>query len=412
MSNRLLILDDDVMICKTIQNIARFTDIEAEYTTNPATFLDQVQTWEPEFLAIDLIMPEMDGIQVMTELARHHCTSKILITSGVGSRVLDAAQRTAYEHGLNVVAVLPKPFSLTDLRKLLTQLNTSVKKPPSHYFGLIDKNPELLLKSDLSNALEQKEIYVVYQPKIDCKTQELKGFEVLSRWVNTRFGIVQPDRFIPFAESCHLIDGITYEVLDQALHWFSEITSGPVYKQYLPEKTIKNLKLSVNISTSSLKNTALFEQLSKNIKKLGLEPNCLILELTETAAMEDPVASLEILTRLRMQGFELSIDDFGTGFSSMLQLVRLPFSEIKIDKSFVINAKHSLESKVVIKSIVDLGKSLGLQTTAEGLEDKDTLSYLCEIGCDQAQGYYISHPLVAKEILEWIKSRSIQFSTN
>lgn len=238
MSNRLLILDDDMMICKTIQNIARYTDIEAQYTTNPELFLNKVREWKPQLLAIDLIMPGMDGIQVMTELAKHRCKAKILITSGVGNRVLDAAQRTASEHGLNVVAVLPKPFSLTDLRKLLKQLSTSSQIQPAS-FNFVEKQPELLAKSDLSNALEQKEIYVVYQPKIDCQTYELKGFEVLSRWVNTRFGIVQPDQFIPFAESCQLIDRITFEVLDQALHWFREVTQGPVYKQLLHEQTIK-----------------------------------------------------------------------------------------------------------------------------------------------------------------------------
>src|SRR5690606_7193943 len=133
----------------------------------------------------------------------------------------------------------------------------------------------------------------------------------------------------------------------------------------------------------------------------GLTPEHLVLELTETSAMQDPVASLDMLTRLRMKGFQLSIDDFGTGYSSMVQLVRLPFSEIKLDKSFVMTARKSQESRTVIKSIVDLGKSLGLKSTAEGIEDDETLSYLREIGCDAAQGYLIARPLAAEQAIRW-----------
>jgi EAL domain-containing protein (putative c-di-GMP-specific phosphodiesterase class I) len=143
----------------------------------------------------------------------------------------------------------------------------------------------------------------------------------------------------------------------------------------------------------------------KQIKTLrrsyGLDPSKLILELTETSAMKDPVSSLAFLTRLRMNGVQLSIDDFGTGYSSMVQLVRLPFSEIKIDKSFVGDAMRSSEARAVIQSIVDLGHSLELRVVGEGVEDADTLRYLREIGCDLAQGYFIGRPMPGDAVLEW-----------
>jgi len=135
-------------------------------------------------------------------------------------------------------------------------------------------------------------------------------------------------------------------------------------------------------------------------------PERLIFELTETSAMEDPVASLSLLTRLRMKGFQLSLDDFGTGYSSMLQLVRLPFSEIKVDRSFVMTAARSQESRTVIRSVVDLGRSLGLKSTAEGVEDAQTLGYLNEVGCDLAQGYFIARPMPAEQAAAWAKLRS------
>jgi EAL domain-containing protein (putative c-di-GMP-specific phosphodiesterase class I) len=134
-------------------------------------------------------------------------------------------------------------------------------------------------------------------------------------------------------------------------------------------------------------------------------PERVVLELTESSAMVDPILSLDLLTRLRVKGFQLSIDDFGTGYSSMVQLVRLPFSEIKVDRSFVMQAEQSQESRTVIKSIVDLGHSLGLVVTAEGVEDLSTLNYLNSLGCDLAQGYFIARPMAGEAARAWVEKR-------
>jgi EAL domain-containing protein (putative c-di-GMP-specific phosphodiesterase class I) len=121
--------------------------------------------------------------------------------------------------------------------------------------------------------------------------------------------------------------------------------------------------------------------------------------------MVDPILSLDLMTRFRVKGFQLSIDDFGTGFSSMVQLVRMPFSEIKVDRSFVMNAQHSRESRTVIKSIIDLGHSLELQVTAEGVEDRETLDYLTSLGCDLAQGYFIARPMSGDAVKSWLDQK-------
>ncbi|MDV7392922.1 EAL domain-containing protein, partial [Arthrospira platensis SPKY1] len=148
------------------------------------------------------------------------------------------------------------------------------------------------------------------------------------------------------------------------------------------------------------------DRLAQRCLQLQLAPERLILELTETSAMDDPVASLGLITRLRMKGFHLSIDDFGTGFSSMLQLVRLPFSELKVDKSFVMTALQSEESRTVVKSIVDLGRSLGLRTVAEGVETAEVFDFLRKIGCDQAQGYHIARPMTGDATLRWMREHA------
>lgn len=163
--------------------------------------------------------------------------------------------------------------------------------------------------------------------------------------------------------------------------------------------------LSVNISAASLKNLDLFKQIEMLCEAHNIKPDQLILELTETAAMDDPVMSLDILTRLRLRGFRLSIDDFGTGFSSMLALVRMPFSEVKVDKTFVMTSADSRESRLVIKAIIELAHSLNMQVAAEGIEDNAALDLLRKMGCDQAQGYFIGRPMLPEAFIDWSKTR-------
>ncbi|HSM80055.1 MAG TPA: EAL domain-containing response regulator [Nodosilinea sp.] len=407
MSNRrLLILDDDPMTGETIQRIAEFAGLEVHFTPDPGRFFDLLHEWRPTHIALDLVMPTMDGLQVMAKLAQLSCRARIIITSGVGSRVLDAAGRSAAEHGLDIAGVLAKPFSPAQLREMLAG-HAAPAAPALAPVAVPCDQPATVTVAELKQALDRREFVLAYQPKVFCATGELAGFEALVRWAHPTYGLLPPGQFIPLAESCDLIDPLTDQVIDQALAWFGPLWAGPRgAKPTDPRPPLGDrLVLSVNISARTLGNVALFERVQALCKAQGVSPNRLIFELTETSAMDDPVASLDLLTRLRMIGFHLSIDDFGTGFSSMLQLVRLPFSEIKVDKSFVMTAMTSPESRTVVKFIVDLGHSLGLRCTAEGVEDAETLAYLTEIGCDLAQGYYIARPLTGENFWAWLAAR-------
>ena len=202
-----------------------------------------------------------------------------------------------------------------------------------------------------------------------------------------------PDRFIPIAEETGLIDELSAQVFDQSLEWFSNAFP------------LGELKLSLNISAKSLVDLHLVDSLFDLCRKYYLASDRIVLELTETSAMTDPILSLDLMTRFRVKGFQLSIDDFGTGFSSMVQLARLPFSEIKVDRSFVMNARQSQESRTIIKSVIDLGHSLGLVTTAEGVEDAETFDYLNGLGCDLAQGYLIARPMPGETARSWTEQR-------
>lgn len=403
-TTNLLILDDDPLTGQTITNIASLAGVNSRYTDDPLEFFRLIKEWRPDFIALDLVMPRMDGVQVMVELARLRCPADIIISSGVGGRVLDAAARSASEHGLNIIGVLPKPFSPARLRELLNRQPAG--SVPALHSAVQTHNTEAIPAHELADAISHNEITVVYQPKINCRTGLLAGFEVLARWQHPKRGMIGPDRFIPLAEQSGLINALTESVMLQSLRWVSTLSDKlgdePGY-DYL-RRRLGEITISVNISAVSLSHLDLFERLDDYCQSLGIRPERIIFELTETCAMEDPVSSLDILTRLRMKGFHLSIDDFGTGFSSMLQLARLPFSEIKIDKSFVMTAAESKESRTVIKTIIDLGHGLGLYTSAEGIESAETLEYLRSIGCDLAQGYAIARPMSGDAVLTWLRN--------
>lgn len=388
---RLLILDDDEAVGRTLGFIAKDLGFEVRAFTHPAEFFDALDRWSPTHIAIDLVMPEMDGIEAMRLLAERGCQASIIITSGMDSRVLDSARRTATGQGLREVHTISKPFSRDLLRRLLcddqargTELRSEIDSPPLDDF--------VITEDRLRQGLQQHQLVMTYQPKIACGTGALAGFEALVRWAPTPELLILPDQFVPLAESSGLIKLLTEQVCEQALRWLSRNFTGS-----------GALTLAINFSAKNLADTHMAEWITDLCRQHGVDPAQVIVELTESSAMDDPVKSLALLTRLRMQGFQLSIDDFGTGFSSLVQLVRLPFSELKVDKSFVMTALESREARAVIKSIVDLGKSLGLRVTAEGVEDAATLDYITGVGCDFAQGYFISGPLLDHEAVAWTK---------
>jgi EAL domain-containing protein (putative c-di-GMP-specific phosphodiesterase class I) len=388
---RLLILDDDEAVGRTLGLCAQGMGLQTRVVGDVAAFVHQLDTWSPTHIALDLVMPEMDGVQILHMLAQRHCAAMIIITSGLGGRVLAAAQRSAEEQSLNIAGVLPKPFDPSTLRELLGKL--PLARPGERTPGQAAERQPEISEDELARAMDRGEIELAYQPKIDSMNGRVAGFEALARWRRPDGELVMPDRFIGVAERGELIHRLTGQVCDIALRWLSGWSSAPPFN------------VSINISPRNLVDLDLADQLANQCEERGLDPSRVILELTETSAMADPVSSLALLTRFRMKRFHLSIDDFGTGYSSMLQLVRLPFSEMKIDKSFVANASRSQESRTVIQSIVDLGHSLGLTVTGEGVEDAQALQFLRDVGCDLAQGYHIAKPMPGERVADWLADR-------
>ena len=405
---KLLILDDDPLAGETIQNAARFVGFDAQYVSDPEEFFRLVLEWKPEVVGIDLIMPAMDGVEVIKKLGDQGSKSLVILTSGVGHRILGAAERSARSHGLEILGLLPKPFRISTVRELLDKaaqlLSIMRPSPPGAARGASSLH---VTASDLAQALAARQISVAYQPKVSCRNKTLVGFEGLARWHHSEYGNIRPDVFIALAEENGLIDELTKQITFQALDWLAGLSAiqnipGPALRQL--QQTI----LSLNISARSLGNASLFDEIADYCRQRDISPGRIVLELTETSAMQETAPVLDNMTRLRLQGFHLSIDDFGTGYSSMVQLVKLPFSEIKVDKSFVISASKSEESRIISRSVVELGRSLQLSTTAEGVEDEEAFNYLKEVGCDYVQGYWISPPMAAEAVVPWFLARESQ----
>jgi len=248
----------------------------------------------------------------------------------------------------------------------------------------------LTLLGELRGAIENQQLLLHYQPKVELATNRTLGVEALLRWKHPQHGIISPGEFIQLAEQSDLIRNMTYWVMDEAL-----------YQCHAWRQMGYTLNVAVNLSPRNLHDPGLPIKVAGLLAKWAVPAGCLTLEITENAIMFDPERALSILVRLHDMGIHLSIDDFGTGYSSLIYLKKLPVSQIKVDRSFVMNMTHDEDDAVIVESTIDLGHNLGCQVVAEGVENIETLERLRTLGCDQAQGYYLSHPLSADDLTSW-----------
>ncbi len=247
------------------------------------------------------------------------------------------------------------------------------------------------LVSELRSAASRGELEVYYQPKSDLRSGRVTGLEALLRWNHPRHGPVPPDEFIPVAEQTGSIQALTTFVLEQAL------TQCGTWR-----KAGLEVGIAVNLSVRSLLDTDLPGEISRLLSETGIPGRSLTLELTESSMMSDPVRTADVLGRLHEIGAQLSIDDYGTGYSSLSYLRRLPVDEMKIDKSFVMSLEGEDDDDVIVRSTVDLGHNLGLRVVAEGVETEASWDRLATLGCDSAQGFWLSRPIPADEVINLV----------
>jgi diguanylate cyclase (GGDEF)-like protein len=249
----------------------------------------------------------------------------------------------------------------------------------------------LKLLSDLRSAIDNGGLDLHYQCKLDIRSGKIIGTEALLRWNHPERGMIQPDEIIPLAEQTGLIRPLTYLVLQKALqacaHWRDQNL---------------DLTVAINLSAQCLHDDMLISTLRRTLNKHKLPPSCCILELTESAIMVDPIRAKAVLMELHSIGVRIAVDDFGTGYSSLAYLKQLPISEIKIDRSFVMEMLEDENDKIIVKAIVELAHNLGMSVVAEGVRSSEALDLLATLGCNEAQGYFIKRPIPADELLTYL----------
>jgi len=394
---RVLIIDDDHLVGAIMVTHARTAGFESKVTDDPEEFYALADSWDPTFVVVDLVMGDVDGLAVLKRLAEMGSEAVVVIASGMGSKVVDSARQFAAASGLAYGGVLHKPFRRADV---VAVLNAGAHAPESvdPPAGAIDSWDAATFETELRQAVTRHHLAVVYQPKVSCAHGKVAGYEALVRWNHPEIGLIPPIAFIPRAESVGLVRLVTDFVASTAMAWFAG------------SRFHTSEHLSINISASELTGTKLGARLLAACSLANLPPERIVLELTETGAMADEAGSLEVLTRLRLDGFQLSLDDFGTGYSSMTQLANMPFSEVKIDRSFVANLGESLPAEVMVRSMLQLAQGLGLEATAEGVETAAALETLLQLGCDLVQGYHIARPMGEEALEKWLAGRDVNAS--
>jgi EAL domain-containing protein (putative c-di-GMP-specific phosphodiesterase class I)/CheY-like chemotaxis protein len=382
---RLLALDDDQLLGDVVLLVGREVGFDVTSTSQPEELEELLPQVQPDVIMVDLQMPRVDGVKVLRHLADRSVGAAILLVSGMDLRTIAGAEQYGKSRGLRMLGALQKPFSPEELMAKLASVKSAIAP---------------LTAADLVKGMERNELQVYYQPTIQRfadGTWDVAAMEALVRWHHPEKGVLAPDSFIAMSEEEGLGRAITDYVIqcgvEQLKVW---------------QATRLNIGLRVNLPAILIADVEFPDRLEALLVEQEVDPAALTVEITETAMLDKNPDTIDILTRMRVKNINLAIDDFGIGYSSLTQLFEMPFNEMKIDKSLVSRAPHSKEARIMIEALVDLAHKLNLTVCAEGVESKATLDFLSEVGCDSAQGYFISRPVTAKEIPRIISGWSLQ----
>lgn len=393
---RILVLDDEPFMLKLMGRLLLnlgFTHVSCYDNGHDALASLDSPFGPPELILLDLNMPEMDGVRFVRHLVERRYTGSLILISGEDERMLQAAEQLVRAHEIVVLGYLQKPVKPAALSALLAKR----VRPARVHTGAARK---VYSVDALRAAIANGDLVNHYQPKVEVATGKCVGVETLVRWHHPEDGLVFPDQFIGVAEENGLIAELTQVVLADALAQAKVWQDAGLV-----------LRVAVNVSMVSLTSLDFPDYVVGLVEQAGVSPQNVVLEVTESRIMQDVRAPLEILTRLRLKRFWLSIDDFGTGHSSLVQLRDLPFNELKIDQSFVHRASTDQVSRAIYDASLGLAKQLGIEAVAEGVEDLADWDLLRSTGCDLAQGYFIARPMPAADLPLWIEAWKERIST-
>jgi EAL domain-containing protein (putative c-di-GMP-specific phosphodiesterase class I)/ActR/RegA family two-component response regulator len=379
---RVLIVDAEaaqsVILARCVEMLGWQADIAADLDEAVAKFSSRPQN----IVVINLRMSDQDSPRLLRHLRNDRADPTVIFVSDAGERIQNAALQAARDLGLRIAGTLARPIDPYRLHALLLSnpARTSADRRPAVNYPS---------SQELEQALRGDEIHTEYQPKTDLLTGEIVGVEALARWHSPTLGLIPPERFVPVAEQSDLISRLTFRVLGDA------IAACRRWREIRPDCTV-----AVNLSPHVLADPGLLPVIGSILHRNGMPPEALIAEVTESSMIANLPTATDVLTRLSMKGVRVSIDDFGTGYSSLLSLLRMPFTELKIDRSFVGVCRTDPDAWKIVRATVSLARELGMNVVAEGVETEAISDRLRDAGCDTGQGWYFGRPMPEAAMLD------------
>jgi EAL domain-containing protein (putative c-di-GMP-specific phosphodiesterase class I)/ActR/RegA family two-component response regulator len=384
---RLLVVEDEriqqMLVTHAVAPMGFAVDAAGDLSS-AAAFLRVTQY---DAVVLDLSLRESEGISLLRALCEASNDPIVIFLSGLDERVITASLRLATSMGLRVAGMLQKPTSPPALRALLRDAPAHKTRKTSEREAEV--GPRTV--EELAEALRLGTILPHFQPQVLLRDRRVIGVEALARWPNSTGPETPPEQFVPLAERSDLIVPLTFHIMRAALEACGR------WRVHYP-----NCRVAVNISPLVLADPRLPEAIDRLLHETRLGPGALIAEITESTVIANPLVAAEVLTRLRIKGVELSIDDFGTGHSSLLTLLRLPFSELKIDRSFVSQCETDPEAWKIVRATISMARELGLRVVAEGIETETVLDLLRGAGCEAGQGWLFSRAMPEPELIPWL----------
>jgi len=388
----ILFVDDDPNILSALRrNLS--TTYEVDTALSGPEALELIKRNRPYAVIVsDIQMPGMDGVAFLKEAHRISASSVKIALSGWADKdhVIDAVN-----HG-HIYRFLTKPVSIAQMQEVLENaIEVFLDGHRNEHNPDITGETFIQWGRDLNRALENDQLFLMYQPQIELRTGVLKGFEALIRWNHPKHGLVPPTEFIPTAEITGMIVPITQWVLKTACRHIAELRQQQIIT-----------KAAVNIAAAHLQQLDLLTSVRKVLEDENIEPWQLELELTETGVVENLETLSEVLTELTEQGVGFALDDFGSGYMNYSYLQSLPVQKLKIDRSFISKVPEDQTSTAIVHSLITIGRSMGLTIVAEGLEEPEQARHLSKLGCTLGQGYLFAKPLAFDGLAEWVREFS------
>ena len=378
MTLRLLIYDDDEATGRLVSRVAALKSIDAVAVSEEAEFRASLNDRPPDVIVLDLQLGGTDGIAQLRSLAEQKFAGVVVLMSGFDARVLGTAVALGRDLGLSIETSLEKPIRVAALEQVLERLQRAGRP---------------LSAGRLQEAIENGEMSLDFQPIVARRPQALRKLEALIRWDHPTLGRLMPGGFIAMAEAdVAVIDALTEWLLRAAVDAYRTLASCDI-----------RVPIAINISPRNLHDLTLPDRLERQLRDAGMPPQHLCIEVIESTAFDNAPDTMDILTRMRLKGMQLAIDDFGTGFSSFKLLRQLPFSAIKIDRSFVTDLATSRDSRAIAKSIIELAANMEMESIAEGVESEEVATMLEELGVRSLQGFHIARPMPAEAVAPWLE---------